>query len=226
MDVLKKVRKYFDTKKYVSYREKCNKRVSENTEKQKKEFEEKKAKYVAVESCLPPLPHIEFPEMTSYHSFSGSNLLCFFGDELVKELGGITYKDTLEGIKGQAVFPFFDEELRTTLESLKSSKPFDILLVFLNEEGNGAISMLKNVEFLSWSYGFSIDDVIFEISATFKAEKLFPFKNLPKLIKDNPGSLDKEVTLLEILNNEDYRVQYVNSLKKLLEKGGKSISLP
>lgn len=222
VNYLKEFRKFLEEqKKTASYTQRVkenDKKMIEKMAKKVREFEDKKKKFAAVEPDLPPLPRIELPEVSTYRSFSGSDLLCFFGDELVGEISGIAYEDTPEGITGNLIFPFFDEELRGSLESLKSSKLFDILLVFLNDQGNGAVSMLKDAEVFSWSYEFSMDDIVFEISAKFRAKQVFPFKNLPKMLKEHPIVLDadKELTLTEVINNDEYRAQYVQKLKDLI----------
>ena|SRR3990167_4544460 len=191
-----------------------------------KEYKKKADTYEALKDGLPPLPPIVLPEQESYRNFSGSDLIPFLGNDLCSELSGISYDENIDmklGVSGKMIFTFFDSDPRDTIECLKSNKPFDIVLYFRNEYQNAAVSVIKNVEISNWSYGFGLEDLVFEIEAKFSADKVIPFKNIPKLLRDKSLMDGMELTFQEIVNNEGYRNQFVDALKNLVEdKGGKS----
>jgi hypothetical protein len=64
--------------------------------------------------------------------------------------------------------PFYVDQIR----------PFDVVIVAMNEYGNGAQMRIYGIEILNEGSGFSIDDIVIENQMTYVARTILPWQSL------------------------------------------------
>ena len=68
----------------------------------------------------------------------------------------------------QVMNPFYVDQIR----------PFDVVIIAMNEYGNGAQMRIYGIEILNEGSGFSIDDIVIENQMTYVARTILPWQKL------------------------------------------------